>query len=154
MRISDFLLGLLVLAGAATLAYASSGFPAIPGQQYGADVFPMLTAAGLALCGGILAVGAAREGLTPHAQTTWANENGALLRVLGTLILMVGFLFAAPRIGFIASSVILLLGLYALLKVRPVVAITAALAAVLITYFAFNNLLRVPLPRGLLEGLI
>ena len=51
MRVNDAITGFALLAFAiATFAYART-LPAIPGQDYGAAVFPMLVAAGLAGCG-------------------------------------------------------------------------------------------------------
>lgn len=154
MRIGDFLLGLLFIAGAVILAIAASSFPPIPGQKYGADVMPLLTAAGLACCGAIVTASTVRAGIRPLVSPTWVNEPGAGLRMGITVVLVVGYIVLAPRIGFIPTAALVLFGLFTMLKVRAALALPVAIAVALLVYFAFNNLLRVPLPRGLIEGLL
>lgn len=154
MRVSDLIVGLLVLIGAAALYAAASGFPPIPGQQYGADVFPKLTAGGLAACGILLCLGAVRAGPFPLAQATWVREPGALPRALGTIALTGAYLLLAPRLGFVLAASLVLTGLFLLVRVRLKVAAPVAVAVSLVTWWAFAHGLRVPLPRGLLEGFL
>lgn len=154
MRFSDLILGLLLLAGAAILFSAASGLPPIPGQAYGADVFPVLTAAGLAACGFILAVGSVRAGPFPLAQTTWVRTPGASFRAAATIALVLAYMVLTPLIGFVATATVVLTGLFVLVRVPVAPAIGIALATALFTYFSFNMLLRVPLPRGFVEGFL
>lgn len=154
MRMSDLLVGLLVLLGAAALFAAASTFPPIPGQQYGADVFPKITAAGLAACGFLICIGSVRAGPFPLAQATWVREPGALPRALGTILLTAAYLVLAPHLGFVVTACLVLTGLFLLVRVRIQVAVPTALATALLIYWAFAHGLRVPLPRGLVEGVL
>lgn len=152
MRVSDLIVGLLVLIGAAALYAAASTFPPIPGQQYGADVFPTLTAAGLAACGFLLCLGAVRAGPFPLAQATWIREPGALPRALATIALTAAYLVLTPLLGFILAASLVLIGLFLIVRVRLKVAVPVALATAIVTWWSFAYGLRVPLPRGLIEG--
>lgn len=154
MRFSDLVLGLLLLAGAGLLFAAASTLPPIPGQSYGADVFPVLTAAGIAACGFVLTVGSIRAGPFPLAEATWVREPGAGFRAGATVALVVAYIVLAPLIGFVATATLVLAGLFLLVRVHPVKALAIAAAAALATYLSFNLLLRVPLPRGFVEGLL
>ncbi|MEP9354099.1 tripartite tricarboxylate transporter TctB family protein [Xanthobacter sp. KR7-65] len=154
MRFSDLVLGLLLIAGAALLFAAAAHLPPVPGQDYGAAVFPVLTAAGIAGCGFILAVGSVRAGPFPLAQATWIREPGAGLRAAATIGLVVADIVLAPLIGFVLAATLVLTGLFLLVRVSPVKALAIAFGASVATYLAFNLLLRVPLPRGLVEGLL
>lgn len=152
MRVNDLILSILVLVAAAVLAAVSFTLPPIPGQRFGAAVFPLVTACGAALCGLILAVGALRAGPGPAVSLSWVQEKGALPRVAATLALVIFYIFAAPALGFMATAILTLLGLFLVLRVPWVVGIPVAAVTAVAVYFAFANLLRVPLPRGFIEG--
>ncbi|MEP9379652.1 tripartite tricarboxylate transporter TctB family protein [Aquabacter sp. CN5-332] len=154
MRVNDLILALLVLVGAVALAAAARTFPPIPGQQYGADVFPLAVAGGLFLCGAWLAFTTLRDGAGRAVSLSWAAEPGAVVRVAGTLGLVVLYMVAAPALGFIAASTLVLVALFLLLRVHMVVAVPVAAIASVCVFYAFAHLLRVPLPRGLIEGLL
>lgn len=152
MRVNDLILSLLVLLAAAALAAVSLTLPPIPGQRFGAAVFPLTVACGAALCGVILAVGALRAGTGPAVSLSWVQERGALPRVAATLVLVVFYILAAPVLGFLATAILTLLALFLVLRVPIVIAVPVAAVTAAGVYFAFANLLRVPLPRGFIEG--
>ncbi|MDE1569739.1 tripartite tricarboxylate transporter TctB family protein [Aquabacter sp. P-9] len=152
MRVNDLILSLLVLVAAAALAAVSLTLPPIPGQRFGAAVFPLTVACGAALCGVILAVGALRAGAGPAVSLSWVQERGALPRVAATLVLVVFYILAAPVLGFLATAILTLLALFLVLRVPIVIAVPVAAVTAAGVYFAFANLLRVPLPRGFIEG--
>lgn len=152
MRVNDLVLSVLVLAAAAALAAVSFTLPPIPGQRFGAAVFPLTVACGAALCGVILAVGALRAGAGPAVSLSWVQEKGALPRVAVTLALIGFYILVAPLLGFVATAILTLLGLFLVLRVPLPVGIPVAAVTALAVYFAFANLLRVPLPRGFIEG--
>ena len=61
MRVNDAIIGAVLIALAAALAFWSQSFPDIPGQQYGAAVFPTLIAVGLPGSGVLLIVSGMRQ---------------------------------------------------------------------------------------------
>jgi len=54
MKINDAVMGGLLLVLAAAIGVYVSGFPGMPGQRYGAALFPGMIAAGFAVCGALL----------------------------------------------------------------------------------------------------
>lgn len=154
MRVNDLVLAIMVLIGAAALAAAASTLPPIPGQAYGAEVFPLLTAIGLFICGILLSVQALRAGAGPFLQLGWARERAALLRAAAPVAAVFVYIWLAPRTGFIIAGTVMLLPLLLMLRTRVVIAIPAAILTSLVTYYAFSHGLRVPLPRGIIEGML
>jgi len=154
MRVNDLILALLVMVGAVALATVASTFPPIPGQQYGADVFPIAIALGLFLCGALVAIQALRAGAGPALSLSWASEPGAAVRVGGTLAVVVLYILLAPFTGFIPAATLALIGLFLLLRVPVRTAVPVAVLSALCIFYAFAHLLRVPLPRGLIEGFL
>ncbi len=75
----------------------------------------------------------------------------ALLAVLGNVLAQI---WVAQRLGFIPVSVIGLLVLFLVLRLRPGVALALAVAASMACWWLFAGLLRVPLPRGILDGVL
>ena len=56
MKIHDALTGAALLVSGLFILWYVQSFPAIPGQKYGAALFPGLIAAGMAICGTLLVV--------------------------------------------------------------------------------------------------
>ena len=152
MRLNDLILAVMVLIGAAALAAAASALPPIPGQNYGAEVFPLAVAGGLFLCGLLLGAQALREGAGPLFVLGWARERAALARAGAPIAAVLAYVVLAPRIGFVGAATLLLLPLLLMLKTRVVIAVPVAVVTALVTYYAFSRGLRVPLPRGALEA--
>ncbi len=158
MKVSDLLIGLASVAfGLAVLGYGAT-LPPMPGQRYGAGLFPMLLGASFALCGALVARKGWRERRDSRAPLValadWARDRylvGNLFVVLGLILVYVIF---SERIGFIPLSIAILVALFLRLRVRPVRSVVIAVAATALIYVAFARFLRVPLPRGLLEGII
>jgi putative tricarboxylic transport membrane protein len=64
------------------------------------------------------------------------------------------YLLASERIGFLPCSLVILLALFTAYGVRPRVGVPVAVGMSLVIYFLFSRLLSVPLPQGILEGIV
>jgi putative tricarboxylic transport membrane protein len=150
MRINDALIGtvLLVLA-AAIFAYART-LPAIPGQEYGAAVFPMLIAMGLGGCGLVLMISGMRHWQGAVTLSAWAGTHHAWARLATVFALVLGYIVAAPALGFVPVSIVILLVFQLIMGVRWWLAALVAAVTTLLIQQTFSGLLRVPLPLGLL----
>ena len=149
MRINDAVTGFVLLAIAiVTFAYART-LPAIPGQEYGAAVFPMLVAAGFAGCGVLLIASGLRHWQGAVIWDDWARTHYAWARVAVVFALVLTYILAAPVIGFVPISVVILLVFMVMMGVRWWIAAGVALVATVMIQHTFG-LLRVPLPLGLL----
>ena len=150
MRINDAIIGAVLLVFAiAMFAYART-LPAIPGQEYGAAVFPVLVAMGLAGCGVVLIASGFRHWQGAVAWSDWAQTHHAWVRLVVIFALIVAYIVAAPALGFVPTSIAILLIFLLMMGVRWWIAAAVAVAATVLIQQTFVGLLRVPLPLGLL----
>ena len=154
MRLSDTMLGvLLVVFGLVVGLYAQS-FPDIPGQKYGAAVFPVSIAFGFFVCGLVMVVHGLRSAPAPLiTRSEWTRKPGALLAVAVTIACILAYVFFARTLGFIPMAVAILMVLFRMLDVPWVKAAAYAIGAALVCDFVFRTLLLVPLPFGLMPRL-
>jgi putative tricarboxylic transport membrane protein len=163
MQLSDRITGLILVALGAVTAYAGSRLPPVPGQQIGPSVFPMVIGAGLILCGALIALRIghhfeeeAEADLAAHSAQPSAPA-GAMPWWRGLLALLppallVFYVLAADRFGFLVTAAIMVLAAALALGARLRLAVPLALVAPLAVHLVFSKLLRVPLPPGLLEA--
>ena len=140
--------GLLLVFAAAGFVL-TMGFPA-PAQPLdpGPAAFPRLIAGGLAILAllQLLEPGKGEEPLPRGRQA---------LKVVGVLVLLLVYAAVLKPLGYIVSTVIFLVGALILADVRrplPLILMPGGLAVVL--FYVFYELLRVSLPRGMIEGLL
>lgn len=157
MRFNDAALGLIVFLAGAAIAFTANGFPEMAGMVYGPEFFPTLIGIGFCLCGvSLLASGllARRRGDGGPLATlpVWFGDRLAVVRALGIIGAVVAYALLVGTLGFLltvfAISVILLL----LLDAPKRIAVPIAIGLPLILHYGFSIILRVPLPRGLLES--
>ena len=151
MRLNDAITGAVLIALAAALAFWSQSFPDIPGQQYGAAVFPTLIAAGLAGSGILLVASGIRHGSPAVAWADWARERHGLRNVVVTVAAILFYILAAEWLGFILTMAPILLLLLRLLGVGWLTSIATSILVTFAIHYLFVNQLYVPLPWGLLE---
>ena len=157
MRVNDAVIGaVLVLFALAVMAHART-FPAMPGQDYGPALFPVLIGIGLVVTGMILiASGLARrrtEPLMPGAPWLRSPRHVAgFLAIVGGLLF---YILASAWLGFVPTALVLLFGWLVLFRGgRPVSSLVIALAVTLAVNYVFTQLLLVPLPLGLLQPVL
>lgn len=155
MRINDWLLGLIMALLGAITFWASKDFPTLPRQAYGAGTFPMLVGTLLVVLGGALALRGWRQG---GAIVRWQNALPAqriLLTTLAVIIAVVGYITLSPTLGFPTLSLaILTLMIGWLTGGRWWLALSVGAGATLMIWLIFAELLMVPLPLGVIEGVI
>lgn len=158
MKFTDALSGVLLMLLGLFMLWQAVQFPSFGGQPYGAALLPSILAGGLILGGTLLVLRdiAARRhaGGGPWLQLVPELRSGgmpALLAVLGNVLAQI---WLAPRLGFIPVSAAGLLVLFLVLRLRHCVAAVLALGTSLACWWLFAGLLRVPLPRGLLDGVL
>jgi putative tricarboxylic transport membrane protein len=87
--------------------------------------------------------------IAPWVRDPWRLTSFFL--VLGLLLL---YIVASETIGFIPLAFIFLLSLFFWLGVRPLSGVIIAAVATLSIHWFFSTMLRVPLPRGLLNTIL
>lgn len=152
MRFNDAIFGAILIAFAiAEIAYTQT-FPRLHGQNYGPDLFPIIIGAGLIVCGIILIIkGLAQRVTEPMvAIGGWAQDRGNILNVLLLLGSIAFYTLFSNWLGFILTSLIILITLLVRLGSSWLTSITVALATTLIIHTLFAKVLLVPLPWGIL----
>lgn len=156
MKVNDAVIGVvLVLFALAMIAFTRT-FPAMPGQDYGPALFPVLIGAGFIVTGLILIVGGLRRlpAVPLFGGGPWLRSPR---HVAGFLAIVGGLLFyivCSNWLGFVPTALLLLFGWLVLFRGRPVSSLVIALAVTLAIDYAFTRLLLVPLPLGLLQPLL
>ena len=123
----------------------------MPGQNYGAALFPGLIAAGLGVCGALLVTRGLRDKAPLFELAPWTRVAPLAANFALVCAALVFYIFAAETLGFMVTGSLLLLALFLKLGVRPLIAVPVALVAVLGFHLLFYQLLRVPLPWGILQ---
>jgi len=157
MQLSDALSGALFILLGIFMIWTASGFPAFPGQPYGASLLPTLLGWGFIVAGlllGLRDLTWRRAGLRPAMISLLpplrrATGIGSVVLIFAAVL---GQILVAPRIGYMPVSVLTLLAIFLWHGVRPVTAIIASIGTTLFCWWAFSIMLRVPLPRGFIEG--
>ncbi len=160
MQLSDRFTGLFLIALGGVSAYGGSRLPPVPGQQVGPNVFPMVVGAGLILCGALIALGIGRHfedeaeaDLAAHSAPEPTSRSGTgWWRGLMALVppgLLLFYVFAVDRLGFLVTAAAIVLTASLALGARLRLAVPLAIGAPLFVHLVFSKLLRVPLPPGL-----
>ena len=129
-------------------------FPNIPGQKYGAGLFPALIAAGLAGCGLLLVLRAIRDRGGLVLLAPWTRLRRPVAAFFAVIVGLGLYVLLADPLGFHITGFLLLLGWTLIYGARPAVAIPVAIIAPILIHLAFYKLLRIPLPWGLLQGVL
>jgi putative tricarboxylic transport membrane protein len=129
----------------------------MPGQDYGPALFPSLMAAGLALCGAVLAARGGRRLVAGEAVIGVAGWEGGWRRLADVGLIVGGlalWMLAWDAAGFLLGGTAYAAALMLRFRGRPATSIAIALAVVLAIDWGFRRLLLVPLPLGPLTGIV
>lgn len=157
MRINDTVFGSVLILLSCLMIYLTLDFPDFPGQKYGPSLFPRVLAGGIIICGVCLVIRGLpqlRAGQAWLAFATWTRDPHRLASFFLLLGLILLYIFASERIGFIPITIFTLMVLFYWLGVRLLTNVLVAVAATLIIHWFFADLMRVPLPRGLLLNIL
>lgn len=157
MRLSDRITGLFLVGLGAAAAYGGWKLPPVPGQPVGPNVFPLVIGTGLAVCGLAIAFGIGHsfeeaEEIIPYEGGQAPAPRSKLygLRALLPPALLLFYVFAADRLGFILTAGLIVLVTSTALGARWKLSLPLAVLAPIAIHLIFSKLLRVPLPIGLL----
>ena len=152
MKINDAVAGALLLVLAAAVGWHVRGFPEMPGQKFGAALFPAVIAAGLAACGALLLVRGVRARTPAIEFAPWLSNPQLAGNFAMICIALALYVVAVDTLGFIASGFLILAMLFLKFGVKLAKALPIALIATLAIHTLFYKGLRVPLPWGFLEA--
>lgn len=148
MKINDRLIGLLAIIGGIAIICGTFGFREIPGQQFGSGFFPRIVG------GVVIFVGVVQILIATPAPLVQIGEElrsrDALLK-LGVPASVIFWLLTVNSLGFLLTTMIVALVLSVALGARVLPALVTAVGLSAMLYLIFGVLLRVPLPRGMIE---
>ncbi len=153
MKANDIIAGAVFFALAAFIFIYALTLPPMPGQRYGAGAYPTVIA--LAMAGfAVLLIWRALRARTTAMRwfeiADWARNRRNLGTFALALVLILAYVFLAEPVGFIPASIGILLILFLRQREPFGRSLVIAVAATLAIQFAFADMLRVPLPRGIL----
>ena len=146
MRVNDALIGDVLLALSLAVLWHVRTFPPVPGQPYGSALFPTLAAAGLGVAAVMLIVQGLRS-RTPLRRASAAERSGRIAAAV-TIAALAFYLLFSEQLGFIVSSVLMLVAMLWAYGVRRALIVPVALIATVVVHTLFFKLLKVPLPWG------
>lgn len=156
MRRAELIMGIVLAVFSAYLMWKSAELPIgwIPEQGPGGGAFPFWLSAGMLICSIWIIVRWFRR-TTPQSRSTesyFDRETFALmLMVVGSLTMMIGLIHVIGVYGSIPLFFIFytrFLGRHSWAK-----SVTLAIATPIVTFFFFEILLHITLPKGLTEPL-
>jgi putative tricarboxylic transport membrane protein len=159
MKVSDIVSGAAFLLLALAIGIYAQTFPPIRNQPYGAGAFPTVVAVGLGGFSLLLIWRGIQERRAASGEmlvqfAAWARTPKTALNFALALALVVIYILFADAIGFIPISAAILLILFLRMDVRPLTAVAVAIGITIVIQIAFVDLLRVPLPRGILDRVL
>ncbi|MDR7434833.1 MAG: tripartite tricarboxylate transporter TctB family protein [Armatimonadota bacterium] len=143
----DIVAGIISLSLGVGIYLTARKFPTLGGGYPGPGFFPQILGVMLACAGLILAVqGVRKRPVRPTVRKFfWRRE---WLNALVVVAAVVGYLFAAPRIGFSLTMAALLTATMVVFGVPVRKALPIAILTVASMFMLFGRILRVPLPAG------
>ncbi len=157
MKVTDALLGAFFVLFGGVVLWQAAQFPSFSGQPYGAALLPCLLAVGFMIAGGVLILRdlrARRVTAGPWIALVPDLRAGGAPALWAVLANVLAHVWLAPSLGFLPVAVVGLVGLFVVLRVPVTQALVVALPVAVICWWLFAGLLRVPLPRGLLDGVL
>lgn len=153
MKLSDTVWGALLLALSLAVLWNIQGFPRIPGQNIGPAAFPGLLAVIMAGCAVALMVRGFRAGNARLVFGDWIRSRHHAGNFLLTVAVLLFYILAAEKLGFLVTAALILIAMFLKLGVRLKVALPVAIGTVFFIHIVFYKLLRVTLPWGVLPVL-
>lgn len=156
MRVHDALSGAVLALLAVLVLVTVSQYPPIPGQDIGPSAFPGLLAFLLLGC----SIALIWRGLSSKEKPplillgAWMRSPQHVANFLLIIVALLFYVFAADSLGFILTAILILSVLFYSLRVRLMLILPVAIGVTLFIHTIFYKLLRVPLPWGLLQGMI
>ena len=155
MKFDDTILGTVLLVFAVLVVAYARTFPTLAGMSVGPDLFPTIIGSGIGACGvGLIATGLLRRraaGGGPWARLApWVRSPRLMANALAVLAALVFYIFLSKPLGFHLTAFMIVGAIMLKLGVKPRAAAGFAVAVPILIHYLFSDLLRVPLPWGVL----
>jgi len=158
MRFNDAILGGLIIAFSIFIIVESWSYPALPGVPYGPGLFPTIIAGCMILGGCVLIYKGLRrvpaEGW--YALESWARKPRTYVTLALIFAALLFYILFSRRLGFPITAMLILfpLMLWTRGRAHAVSSLVIAVIFSFVVYFIFAEWMRVPLPEGMLRGIL
>jgi putative tricarboxylic transport membrane protein len=156
MKLDDRILGALFALLGVVVLWHVQGFPVIPGQKFGAALFPGVISAGLVICG-ILLVGRGLRRTTGGPLLSfdaWARDPVTVVRFLSVPVGLLFYVLTSDVLGFHIAAALAMLAWLLVFGMKPLPALALAIVFPVVMHLAFYKILLVPLPWGVLTHVV
>ena len=158
MRINDAILGIFTIALSIFIIVVARSFPALPGVPYGPDVFPTIIA-GCMIFGGIILIIKGIRNLRKTGWFTldpWAKSPRTYVTLGLIFSALLFYILFSENMGFLIASIIIIFSLLIWTRGRNrfISSFVIAVTFSVVIYLVFVKFMRVPLPGGLLQGIL
>lgn len=153
MKVNDAISGIFFILFGFLIFYLTRDFPIMPGQKYGADLFPRLIGVFFGLGGLALIIRGvrSRDGKPWVALLDWVSSPRHVIDFFLVIAVLIFYILVSEMLGFIPTAFICLMTLLVRLR-GPAFWKSSALIsiiAVMVIQQFFGEFLRVPLPWGI-----
>ena len=153
MKVNDAVSGIFFILFGMLLFYLTRDFPIMPGQKYGADLFPRLIGVFMGL-GGIALIfrGVRTRNEVPWVTVMeWVSSPRHVMNFLLVIAVLIFYIAISDLLGFIPTAFICLMAM--LVRLRGLIywrsSVLISIIAVIVIQQFFGEFLRVPLPWGI-----
>lgn len=159
MRIHDLVWAAALIALATTIIVVAAGFPRPAGMAVGPGLFPIVLSAALIGASVLLALNARIQARTGERQPALIalppelRERGPRWRALAVFGACALFALLGQTLGFLITGILSLFWLLVAFGTRPRLAALIAVAAVVVIELFLVQVMRIPLPLGVLANL-
>src|SRR5690554_5378446 len=128
MKIDDAITGLLLGAFSVVVFIATLSFPPIPGQNFGASLFPMWISIGMFICAVCMVIQGLKQRRAGYRMTvpTWLHDKAAITRFLLIPATLVFYFGMADTLGFFITASLVLMILFRCFGVRCLTSLIVA----------------------------
>jgi putative tricarboxylic transport membrane protein len=153
VKVNDAISGLFFILFGMLIFYLTRDFPIMPGQKYGADLFPRLIGLFMGLGGLALIIRGirTRNGAPWVTVMDWVSSPRHVTNFFLVIAVLIFYIFVSDPLGFIPTAFICLMTLLVWLRGLAYwrSSVMISIVAVIVIQQFFGEFLRVPLPWGI-----
>ena len=153
MKVNDAISGLFFILFGMLIFYLTRDFPIMPGQKYGADLFPRLIGLFMGLGGLALIIWGirTRNGAPWVTVMDWDTSPRHVTNLFLVIAGLIFYLIVSDPLGFIPTAILCLMTLLVWLRGLAYwrSSVMISIVAVIVIQQFFGEFLRVPLPWGI-----
>ena len=153
MKVNDAISGIFFILFGMLIFYLTKDFPIMPGQKYGADLFPRLIGFFMGLGGVALIIRGikTRKGAPWATAMDWVSSSRHVISFFLVIGVLIFYILVSDLLGFIPTAFISLMALLMWLRGPSYwrSSILISILSVMVIQQFFGEFLRVPLPWGI-----